>query len=157
MQLLIHAWDTCFWHQIPHVSLISSPLWLLWQFFCENQPHGNFFEFIFIFCRCHLTYWKICNMANASAAMVLITPDKQVHVFHEEGFQLFVSCHPDSKIHGVNVGPTWGRQDPAGPHVGHTNLAIWAVSKTVHTFFMLFFQNPASKGLITDNYVICHC
>ena len=33
--------------------------------------------------------------------------------------------YPDSKIHVANVGPTWGRQDPGGPHVGHTNLAIW--------------------------------
>ena len=32
---------------------------------------------------------------------------------------------PDSKIHGANVGPTWGRQDPGEPHVGHTNFAIW--------------------------------
>ena len=32
---------------------------------------------------------------------------------------------PDSKIHGANVGPTWGRQDPGGPHDGHMNLAIW--------------------------------
>ena len=31
----------------------------------------------------------------------------------------------DSKIHGTNVAPTWGRQGPGGPHVGHTNLAIW--------------------------------
>ena len=23
------------------------------------------------------------------------------------------------------MGPTWGRQDPVGPHVGHVNLAIW--------------------------------
>ena len=32
---------------------------------------------------------------------------------------------PDSKVHGANVGPIWGRQDPGGPHVGHTNFAIW--------------------------------
>ena len=25
------------------------------------------------------------------------------------------------------MGSTWGRQDPGGPHVGHMNLAIWAV------------------------------
>ena len=24
-----------------------------------------------------------------------------------------------------NMGPTWGRQDSGGPHVGHMNLAIW--------------------------------
>ena len=32
---------------------------------------------------------------------------------------------PDSKVHGANMGPFWGRQDPGGPHVGPMNLAIW--------------------------------
>ena len=32
---------------------------------------------------------------------------------------------PDSKVHGTNMGPTWGRQDPGGPHVDHVKLAIW--------------------------------
>ena len=31
----------------------------------------------------------------------------------------------DSKVHGANMGPIWGRQDPGGPHVGPMNLAIW--------------------------------
>ena len=31
---------------------------------------------------------------------------------------------PDSKVYGANMGPTWGRQDPGGPHVGPMNLAI---------------------------------
>ena len=34
---------------------------------------------------------------------------------------------PDSKVHGANMGPTWGRQDPGGPHVGPMNFAIWDV------------------------------
>ena len=34
---------------------------------------------------------------------------------------------PDSKAHGANLGPIWGRQDPGGPHVGPINLAIWDV------------------------------
>ena len=38
--------------------------------------------------------------------------------------------HTDSKVHGANMGPTWGRQDPGGPHVGHMNLAIWAWTVT---------------------------
>ena len=33
--------------------------------------------------------------------------------------------HPDSKVYGANIGPTWGRQDPGGPHVGPMNFAIW--------------------------------
>ena len=32
---------------------------------------------------------------------------------------------PDSKVHGANMGPIWGRQDPGGPHVGPMNRAIW--------------------------------
>ena len=30
--------------------------------------------------------------------------------------------YPDSKVHGANMGPNWGRQGPGGPHV-----AIWVV------------------------------
>ena len=32
---------------------------------------------------------------------------------------------PDSKVHGANMRPIWGRQEPGGPHVGPMNLAIW--------------------------------
>ena len=32
---------------------------------------------------------------------------------------------PDSKVHAANMGPTWGQQDPGGPHMGHVNLASW--------------------------------
>ena len=28
---------------------------------------------------------------------------------------------PHSKVHGANMGPIWGRQDPGGPHVGSMN------------------------------------
>ena len=40
---------------------------------------------------------------------------------------LLSNLYPDSKVHWANMGPTWGRQDPGGPHVGHVNLAIWVV------------------------------
>ena len=38
--------------------------------------------------------------------------------------QILILC-PDSKVHGANMGPIWGRQDPGGPHVGPINFAIW--------------------------------
>ena len=31
----------------------------------------------------------------------------------------------DSKFHGANMEPLWGRQDPGGPHVGPMNFALW--------------------------------
>ena len=36
---------------------------------------------------------------------------------------------PDSEVHGANMGPTWGRQNPGGPHVGHMDLAIWECTR----------------------------
>ena len=38
---------------------------------------------------------------------------------------------PDSKVHGSNMGPIWGRQDPGGPHVGPMNFALWNVALSV--------------------------
>ena len=32
---------------------------------------------------------------------------------------------PDSKVHGANMGPIWGRQDPGGPHGGPMDFALW--------------------------------
>ena len=32
---------------------------------------------------------------------------------------------PDSKVHGANMRPIWGPQDPGGPHVGPMNISIW--------------------------------
>ena len=36
---------------------------------------------------------------------------------------------PDSKVHGANMGPIWGRQDPGGPHVCPMDFAIWDISE----------------------------
>ena len=41
-----------------------------------------------------------------------------------------VANSPDSKVHGANMGPTWGRQDPGVSHVGHVNFAVWASNLT---------------------------
>ena len=43
----------------------------------------------------------------------------------EATFYKMICRYPDSKVHGANVGPTWGRQDPGGPHVGPMNFANW--------------------------------
>ena len=38
-----------------------------------------------------------------------------------------IQMYPDSKVHGANMGPIWGRQGPGGPHVGPMNPAIWVL------------------------------
>ena len=41
------------------------------------------------------------------------------------GFYKHGIAYPDSRVHGANMEPIWGRQDPGGPHVGPMNLVIW--------------------------------
>ena len=41
----------------------------------------------------------------------------------------FARNFPDSKVHGANLGPIWGRQDPSGPHVGPMNFATWVITQ----------------------------
>ena len=42
--------------------------------------------------------------------------------------------NPDSKVHGTNMGPIWGRQDLGGHHVGPMNFAIWEVQHFLGVF-----------------------
>ena len=51
-------------------------------------------------------------------------PGKQ-WALHWHGWLCWSVIIHNSKVHGANMGPTWGWQDPGGPHVGHVNLAIW--------------------------------
>ena len=32
-----------------------------------------------------------------------------------------LTIYPNSKVHGANMGPIWGRQDPDGPHAGNVD------------------------------------
>ena len=46
-----------------------------------------------------------------------------------ESYASYRDSYPDSKFHGANMGPIWGRQDPGGPHVGPMNFAIWVTTR----------------------------
>ena len=56
--------------------------------------------------------------------------DKPGHPFND----------PDSKVHGANLAPIWGRQDPGGPYVGHMNLAILGVFQVWRFMFSKMIQ-----------------
>ena len=43
-------------------------------------------------------------------------------------FAVFCCGIHDSKAHGANMGPIWGRQDPGEPHVSPMNFAILDVT-----------------------------
>ena len=65
----------------------------------------------FIVCSNHMCWYIIAHIWLLSVLVL-------VKYANEADF-------PDNKIHGPNMGPIWGRQDPGGPHVGPMNLAIW--------------------------------
>ena len=39
---------------------------------------------------------------------------------------------PHNKVHGANMGPISGRQDPGGPQVGPMNFANWVDTRPYH-------------------------
>ena len=47
------------------------------------------------------------------------------------------NTYPDSKVHGTNMGPIWGRQDPGGPHVGPMDLVIWVYLQQWHLYIKM--------------------
>ena len=58
--------------------------------------------------------------------------------------------NPGSKAPGANMGPSWGQQDPDGPHVGPLNFAIWVDTWiTRQVYFKATFINKC-------NLHICH-
>ena len=77
----------------------------------------------------------------------------------------FTDNNPDSKVHGVNIGPIWGQQDPGGPHVGPMNFAIWVGKffrqtscfsvclEFLHIFLMMIY---VVNQLTTGNPWICN-
>ena len=46
-----------------------------------------------------------------------------IYVIHA---QYNFTYHP-LYVHGANMGPIWGQQDPDWPHVGLMNFAIWVI------------------------------
>ena len=57
--------------------------------------------------------------------------------------QLITSyTYPDSKVHGANMAPIWGRQDPGGPRVGPMNFAIWVLLDVITCIAVSGTQNP---------------
>ena len=62
---------------------------------------------------------------------------------------------PDSKVHGANMGPTWGRKAPGGPYVGDMNFAIWGDNKLASTdaLFWITRQHCSIRCMIPD--LIC--
>ena len=64
---------------------------------------------------------------------------------------------PNSKVHGANMGPIWGRQDPGGSHVGPINFVIWDPALRIwiplgSVFYLKFFEHPSFGQVAHEIY-----
>ena len=70
-----------------------------------------------------MIYFADENMRHRKRTTIYNYSSTQVARFNTQ--MLSYQYIPDSKVHGANIGPVWGQQDPDGPHVGPMNFAIW--------------------------------
>ena len=63
------------------------------------------------------------------------------------------AINPDSKVHGANMGPIRGRQDPDGPHAGPMDFANWEYFVVLYFLSVLLpkqAQNPLPSEQTPD-------
>ena len=65
-------------------------------------------------------YWneRITHLGKLSLIFIILASQRcdWWMFFRGYGELYFWKTDPDSKVHGANMGPIWGRQDPGGPH-----------------------------------------
>ena len=68
--------------------------------------------------------WYTSNNDGFWATFGILVRPRRTSNINFEGYASLVDSNPNSKVHGANMGLTWGRQDPGAPHVGPMKLAI---------------------------------
>ena len=68
-------------------------------------------------------------------------------------YQLWMEKYPDSKVHGTNMGPVWGRQVPGGPHVGPWNWYLGMLKYCLSSAWVILVSHFRSIGFwrVYDN------
>ena len=98
--------SSCWCHDTGTLSMLMA--------LCEGNP--------LITCRFLLVKGQLLSASSNCISNSLFSCDFS----HLDAYA--TSLIPESKVHGANMGPIWGRQDPGGPHVGPVNFAIWDMS-----------------------------
>ena len=113
---------------VRQLGYLRNYVWFLaavWDYSCESR--GLSFSRGFVLRRIYLVVFYSIPWHRNVADWSLSGKTKTILSLHS---------HPDSKVHGANMGPTWVLSAPDGPHVDPMNLAIRATSQLVVT--MLF-------------------
>ena len=78
---------------------------------------------------CPSDHWKMWDLCSQYGMWCVQKLDSH------STYQGFIESVPDSKVHGANMGPFWGRQGPGGPHVGPMNFVIWGVERSLLSIY----------------------
>ena len=118
--------------QCPENTITLYP----WPHFCSNHVWSSLWQWSLEISSVTAQYVfagdVLCNMSSPNRCLIN-------------------HCCPDSKVHGANMRPIWGRHDPGGPHVGPMNLAIWVgyckckrlmLQAHCTLFFLIIFSPP---------------
>ena len=106
------------------LAYLNKTCYILMQFplkFVSNVPISNRPTLAQLIDWCRSIYWRIYSLLGIDE---LYCHNNDITMVSSP----YPSTTPDSKVHGANMGPIWGRQDP-GPHVGPMNFAIWVGSE----------------------------
>ena len=103
-----------------HTAICS----VLWQTRrnLKGSPFTNTENGVWISNNIHSFLWDVATPTWYSGNIAAFEIGVWMRVITCHSF-VNVVAYPDSKVHGANIGPIWGRQDPSGPHVGSMNFA----------------------------------
>ena len=149
LQFSMHEHYTCILHLTIRKMIVV---------FTQSKPEQN--------CNIEEPIFK-CILFNGHVCMITELHAMEVcgimHIKHTDGVMVWKhfphDCSPDSKVHGVNMGPIWGRQDPGGPQVGPMNLAIWVslcVMRSFDIYLALVWTSCWTNDQIAGDFLRHH-
>ena len=96
--------------------------------------------------------WDTCNIVAVKPSQAACAGKPQNCLW-----SFLMRTFPNSKVHGANMGPIWGRQDAGGPRVGPMNFATWEL--WCRTLSIQRNSNKCQTNLSsisTANIHVCH-
>ena len=134
---LIHIFDGCHNFMFVFAHQIGMTLWYN-VIFCEfknnlwsaNAVQHDIYYMVWLAIQAFLENDPTLFTSNSMLhkCILVVSPVMCVSIYTHFRATITVLCHvvhPWEQVHGANMGPIWGRQDPDGPRVGPMNFAIW--------------------------------
>ena len=137
IQSLFESVHTGSWHHMSRqaVPVVDNPLCKLMGFYCDLGSFSVAWSCVrvvlpfigVIRAGSEPSYMSLSNLYVSTMPSLSLLKGREWEFPQAIWIAHVLKCwyFPDSKVHGANMWPIWGRQDPGAPHVGPMNFAIW--------------------------------